>query len=132
MRDSEHQGDVGQGSGGHEGSGLRRGSAEGGEEETEGRGEVGGSPLLKAILSNFRDPCLDKMLERLDSVLTESTSYSRNSAMMRHQVWRVSQSIRRVGRGAQGRTGLVSYVGDRKIILVRFVRATFCFEDVLT
>lgn len=45
-----------------------------------------GNPLVKAMLDNFRDPCLEKMLERLDSVLTESTSYSRNSAMMRHQV----------------------------------------------
>lgn len=86
MRDSEHEGGAGISMGGHAGPGLRRSSAGGGEEETEGRGEGGGSPLLKAILQNFRDPCLDKMLERLDSVLTESTSYSRNSAMMRHQV----------------------------------------------
>ncbi|CAM9831328.1 unnamed protein product [Pylaiella littoralis] len=48
-------------------------------------GGDGGSPLLKAMLDNFRDPCLDKMLERLDAVLTESTSYSKNPAMMRHQ-----------------------------------------------
>ena len=86
MRDSEHQKDAGLGMEGHTGSGLRQDSAGGGKEETEGRGEGGGSPLLKAILHNFRDPCLHKMLERLDSVLTESTSYSRNSAMMRHQV----------------------------------------------
>lgn len=86
MRDSEQQGCTGLGMGGPAGPGLRRGSTGGGEEETEGTGEGGGSPLLKAILHNFRDPCLDKMLERLDSVLTESTSYSRNSAMMRHQV----------------------------------------------
>ena len=45
-----------------------------------------GSPLLMAMLDNFRDPCLQKMLERLDEVLTESTSYSKNPAMMRHQV----------------------------------------------
>lgn len=87
MRDNEHEGGADLSMGGHAGSGLRRSPAGGGEEETEGRGEGSGSPLLKAILQNFRDPCLDKMLERLDSVLTESTSYSRNSAMMRHQVW---------------------------------------------
>eukprot|EP00904_Undaria_pinnatifida_P001084 jgi/Undpi1/10977/HiC_scaffold_30.g13278.m1 len=85
MRDSEHQGDGGPGTGGHARPGPGRDSAGGGEAETGGGGEGGGSPLLKAILQNFRDPCLDKMLERLDSVLTESTSYSRNSAMMRHQ-----------------------------------------------
>lgn len=63
------------------------------EEETEIEDEgkrdddaSNGSPLLKAMLDNFRDPCLQKMLDRLDEVLTESTSYSRNSAMMRHQV----------------------------------------------
>ncbi|CAM9909381.1 unnamed protein product [Hapterophycus canaliculatus] len=37
------------------------------------------------MVNNFRDPSLDKMLERLDTVLTDSASYSRNPAMMRHQ-----------------------------------------------
>lgn len=68
------------------------------EEETEIEGEgkrnddaSNGSPLLKAMLDNFRDPCLQKMLDRLDEVLTESTSYSRNSAMMRHQVMVITE-----------------------------------------
>lgn len=53
----------------------------------EGPREVkGGSPLLLAMLDIFRDPVLQKLLEKLDSILTEGTTYLRNSAAMRHQV----------------------------------------------
>ncbi|CAM9230133.1 unnamed protein product, partial [Sphacelaria rigidula] len=45
----------------------------------------GGSALLLAMLDNFRDQTLQKLLEKLDSIVTESTVYTRNSAAMRHQ-----------------------------------------------
>lgn len=58
-----------------------------------GGGGVCGSPLLKAMLDNFRDPCLENMLERLDSILTESTSYTKNPAAMRHEVGTVVRNL---------------------------------------
>lgn len=67
--------------------GVSGGEGEGGSGGSGGGGRgVCGSPLLKAMLDNFRDPCLEKMLERLDSILTESTSYTKNLAAMRHEV----------------------------------------------
>ena len=63
-------------------SGGNRDSAEDGSGGSGGSG----SPLLKAMLDNFHDPCLEKMLERLDAILTESTSYTKNPAAMRHEV----------------------------------------------
>lgn len=53
----------------------------------------GGSALLLAMLDNFRDQTLQKLLEKLDSILTESTVYTRNSAAMRHQVNRFDWAI---------------------------------------
>lgn len=61
-------------------------------------GGGGGSPLLKAMLDNFRDPCLERILERLDAILTESTSYTKNPAAMRHEV--CFQRERSRGRGS--------------------------------
>lgn len=61
-----------------------------------------GSPLLKAMVANFRDPCLDKILERLDSVLTEGTTYSKNAAMMRHQVSRPRDVLSHMVTSASG------------------------------
>lgn len=63
------------------GSGSRTG-----EDPCQGGEADGVSPLLVTMLEIFRDPRLEKMLERLDSILTESTTYSRNPAVMRHQV----------------------------------------------
>lgn len=59
-----------------------------GDRGSSGDGAGGGSssPLLKALLDNFLDPCLEKTLERLDSVLTDSTSYTKNPAALRHEV----------------------------------------------
>lgn len=69
---------------------------------------VGASPLLLAMLDNFRDPCLDRMLERLDSILTESTTYSRNSAMMRHQVHTSCSTIDSEGQNNVHTVGMCS------------------------
>ncbi|CAM9603702.1 unnamed protein product [Ectocarpus sp. 4 AP-2014] len=60
-------------------------AADGSNSSGDGAGGGASSPLLKALLDNFLDPCLEKTLERLDSVLTDSTSYTRNPAALRHE-----------------------------------------------
>ena len=87
MGRGEQQGytyDRGDASTGKEGGGDVTGGY--GDGDSGAGGGVCGSPLLKAMLDNFRDPCLEKMLGRLDAILTESTSYTKNPAAMRHEV----------------------------------------------
>lgn len=96
MRESEQQSTACRDGGGGEGEYDERfhngddaaGDAAGDGGNSSGAGAGGGasSPLLKALRDNFLDPCLEKTLERLDSVLTDSTSYTRNPAALRHEV----------------------------------------------
>lgn len=44
------------------------------------------SLLLRAILQNMRQPALKEILDAIDNIFTESTTYCRNSHAMRHQV----------------------------------------------
>lgn len=96
MRESEHQSTACRDGGGGEGEDDERfhngvdatgdTAGDGGNSSGDGAGGGSSSPLLKALLDNFLDPCLEKTLERLDSVLTDSTSYTRNPAALRHEV----------------------------------------------